>query len=127
MSSTQTRAIVSRRWNSSLTFALFGVDVGFENPTFAAIELDYSEADMDPTEQALAEATITLAYYELHLGLNHAVRMWIEGIPYTAHLLIPVPGGSEGPSGACALKTLGCILTTHQSGSIFQVYQMSMV
>jgi splicing factor 3B subunit 3 len=26
-----------------------GVDVGFENPLFACLEIDYEEADNDPT------------------------------------------------------------------------------
>ena len=30
-----------------------GVDVGFENPTFACLEVDYSEIDRDPTGEAL--------------------------------------------------------------------------
>lgn len=32
-----------------------GVDVGFENPIFACLEVDYSEADQDPTGEALKE------------------------------------------------------------------------
>jgi len=33
------------------------------------------------------------------LGLNHVVRKWSEEIDLTAHRLITVPGGSDGPSG----------------------------
>lgn len=29
----------------NLTFSVVGLDVGFDNPTFAAIELDYAETD----------------------------------------------------------------------------------
>lgn len=36
-----------------LRLDLCGVDVGFENPIFAALEVDYSEADQDPTGEAL--------------------------------------------------------------------------
>jgi splicing factor 3B subunit 3 len=46
----------------TVTFALVGVDVGFENPAFAAIELDYAEADADPTGQAVSEATKVCVY-----------------------------------------------------------------
>lgn len=28
---------------------MVGVDVGFENPMFACLEIDYEEADSDPT------------------------------------------------------------------------------
>jgi splicing factor 3B subunit 3 len=39
-----------------ITWDIIGVDVGFENPTFACIELDYSEADQDPSGEAFKEA-----------------------------------------------------------------------
>lgn len=32
-----------------------GVDVGFENPIFACLEVDYTEADQDPTGEAYRE------------------------------------------------------------------------
>jgi len=28
---------------------MVGVDVGFDNPMFACLEIDYEEADMDPS------------------------------------------------------------------------------
>ena len=31
---------------------IVGVDVGFDNPIFACIEVDYSDADQDPTGEA---------------------------------------------------------------------------
>lgn len=33
----------------NLTYHMVGVDVGFENPMFACLEIDYEEADLDPT------------------------------------------------------------------------------
>lgn len=30
-------------------YHVVGVDVGFENPMFACLEMDYEEADNDPT------------------------------------------------------------------------------
>ncbi|KAG1448180.1 hypothetical protein G6F56_009020 [Rhizopus delemar] len=50
------------------------VDVGFENPTFACLEVDYGDADADPSGEAAQLAEKTLTYYELDLGLNHVVR-----------------------------------------------------
>lgn len=32
-----------------------GLDVGFENPLYAALEVDYSESDQDPTGAAFEE------------------------------------------------------------------------
>jgi len=73
--------------------------VGFENPVFACIELDYSEADQDSTGEAVLEAEKHLTYYELDLGLNHVTRKWSEPISRTANMLLTVPGGQDGPSG----------------------------
>ena len=35
--------------NETILFALCGVDVGFDNPMFAMIELEYTESDQDPS------------------------------------------------------------------------------
>ena len=35
---------------------IVGLDVGFENPTFAALEVDYTESDQDPTGEAFNNA-----------------------------------------------------------------------
>lgn len=85
--------------SETVIFSLCGVDVGFNNPVFAMIELEYKEADEDPTGQAAAETEKRLTYYELDLGLNHVVRKWTEPISRTANLLVTVPGGDDGPSG----------------------------
>ncbi len=85
---------------------IVGVDVGFENPLFACLEVDYSESDHDPTGRAFEEAEKTLTYYELDLGLNHVVRKWSEPVDSRSNLLVQVPGGYnqnlekwDGPSG----------------------------
>ncbi|PKA61181.1 DNA damage-binding protein 1b [Apostasia shenzhenica] len=83
----------------TITYSITGVDCGFDNPIFAAIELDYSEADQDSTGQAAAEAQKHLTFYELDLGLNHVSRKWSEPIDNGANLLVTVPGGDDGPSG----------------------------
>ncbi|KIY53064.1 hypothetical protein FISHEDRAFT_63486 [Fistulina hepatica ATCC 64428] len=91
---------------SSIIHSIVGVDVGFENPMFAALEVDYSESDQDPTGQAFNNTEKMLTYYELDLGLNHVVRKWSEPTDPRANLLVQVPGGQlassdrfDGPSG----------------------------
>ncbi|GAA6042770.1 hypothetical protein JCM8097_007468 [Rhodosporidiobolus ruineniae] len=86
--------------------SIVGVDVGFENPLFAALEVDYTESDQDPTGAAFDAAEKMLTYYELDLGLNHVVRKWSEPTDPRANLLVQVPGGQnaatdrfDGPSG----------------------------
>lgn len=63
----------------NVAFAVAALDCGFDNPVFATIELDYSDADQDPSGEAAAAAQKQLVYYELDLGLNHVVRIWGGG------------------------------------------------
>ncbi|XP_065872251.1 spliceosome-associated protein 130 A [Euphorbia lathyris] len=83
----------------TIVYSISGVDCGFDNPIFAAIELDYSEADQDSTGLAANEAQKHLTFYELDLGLNHVSRKWSEQVDNGANMLVTVPGGGDGPSG----------------------------
>ncbi|KAM0343269.1 hypothetical protein ACHAPU_008719 [Fusarium lateritium] len=82
-----------------LVISMVALDVGYSNPVFAALEIDYSEVDQDSTGQAMEELDTQLVYYELDLGLNHVVRKWSDPVDPTASTLFQVPGGSDGPSG----------------------------
>ena len=42
--------------NASIVHHIVGLDVGFENPTFAALEVDYGDADQDSTGEAFSNA-----------------------------------------------------------------------
>ncbi|WVN88505.1 pre-mRNA-splicing factor RSE1 [Cryptococcus depauperatus CBS 7841] len=92
--------------NHTLVTHVIGVDQGYDNPMYAALEIDYSESDQDPTGEAFQNAQKYLTFYELDLGLNHVVRKWSEPTDRRANLLIQVPGGQsansdrfDGPSG----------------------------
>ncbi|KAI5116752.1 hypothetical protein M0805_001610 [Coniferiporia weirii] len=92
--------------NAAIIHHIVGVDVGFENPLYAALEVDYTESDQDPTGEAFNNAEKLLTFYELDLGLNHVVRKWSEPTDPRANLLVQVPGGQlaasdrfDGPSG----------------------------
>jgi splicing factor 3B subunit 3 len=61
-----------------IVFALTALDNGFDNPLFAAVELDYTDADEDPTGEGARDAQKLLVFYELDLGLNHVTRRWSE-------------------------------------------------
>jgi splicing factor 3B subunit 3 len=104
----------------TLVFALVGLDVGYENPIFAALEVDYSESDQDPSGQAFEDIEKQLVYYELDLGLNHVVRKWTDTVDRTANLLFQVPGGNDGPSGVlvCGLEN---ITYRHSNQEAFRV------
>ncbi|RHY29842.1 hypothetical protein DYB32_004815 [Aphanomyces invadans] len=81
----------------AIHFDMVGVDVGFENPIFAILEVDYSEHDDGSLDAS--EAVKSLVYYELDLGLNHVTRRWSEPVMRSANKLIAVPGGTDGPGG----------------------------
>ncbi|KAL7677689.1 hypothetical protein ACOME3_003928, partial [Neoechinorhynchus agilis] len=85
--------------NCSITFHMVGIDVSFENPLFACLELDYEEADNDPSGEIAGATQQTLTFYELDLGLNHVVRKFSVPLEEMANLLISVPGGNDGPGG----------------------------
>ncbi|XP_035678338.1 splicing factor 3B subunit 3 [Branchiostoma floridae] len=85
--------------SNTLCYHLVGVDIGFENPMFACLEIDYEDADNDPTGESSQSTQQCLTFYELDLGLNHVVRKYSEPLEEHGNFLIAVPGGSEGPSG----------------------------
>lgn len=85
--------------SNTIVYCAVGIDVGYENPMFACLEIDYEEADNDPTGEAAKTTQQTLTFYELDLGLNHVVRKYSEPLEEHANMLIPVPGGNDGPSG----------------------------
>ncbi len=82
-----------------ITYDIVGLDMGFDNPQFAAIELDYGEVDVDPTGEAAQEVTKQLVIYELDLGLNSVTRKSSDPIDHGANKLISVPGAADGGPG----------------------------
>ncbi|KAI1697446.1 CPSF A subunit region domain-containing protein [Ditylenchus destructor] len=85
--------------NDSICFAITGIDVGFENPTFACLEVDNEGVDRDSPGGAAKQVQQTFTFYELDLGLNHVVRKYAEPVQEQGNHLISVPGGHDGPSG----------------------------
>ncbi|PGH17226.1 pre-mRNA-splicing factor rse1 [Polytolypa hystricis UAMH7299] len=104
----------------TLVFALTALDVGYDNPIFAALEVEYTEADQDPTGQAYEELEKHLVYYELDLGLNHVVRRWSDPVDRSASMLFHVPGGADGPSGVLVCAE-GSIAYRHSNQDAFRV------
>eukprot|EP00474_Spongospora_subterranea_P009375 CRZ09833.1 hypothetical protein [Spongospora subterranea] len=89
--------------SSNLLLDVVGVDVGFENPLFACLELPYSDG------QGASAGSKSLTYYELDLGLNHVTRKLSIPVPESSHKLISVPGESwDGPGGIliCSSKRI---------------------
>eukprot|EP00842_Homolaphlyctis_polyrhiza_P007012 jgi/Hompol1/8/HPOL_001304-RA len=85
--------------SNTICHAILALDVDYENPIFASLEVDYGDADADHTGAAAREAQKLLVFYELDLGLNHVVRKMTNPVDMSANHLIAIPGGSDGPSG----------------------------
>ncbi|ELP87246.1 splicing factor 3B subunit, putative [Entamoeba invadens IP1] len=75
--------------SNSICFDLAALDVGFDNPMFAAIEVDYNEQYLPHIKDRIVKKFIVL--YEMDLGLNHVVRKSAEPINETANHIIPIP------------------------------------
>jgi len=73
----------------TLTFACEALHVGLDNPVFACLEVTYSAA----------EPRKTVVLYEVEEGLNHVVRKAVRPTLRSANLIVPVPGGADGPGG----------------------------
>jgi len=100
----------------TLTLDIVGLDTGYDNPVFAALEIqdidqalldeddEDSEADEgDDEEQNGQDSTPEIkkhvVYYELDLGLNHVSRKWVKEVHSRAICLAALPGGGDGPGG----------------------------
>ncbi|VTZ71192.1 splicing factor 3B subunit 3, putative [Plasmodium chabaudi chabaudi] len=96
----------------SICHAVVGLNVGFENPMFVSIEQNYETLDKEVTngniqlssnpnedQQIMEYPKKGLCFWEMDLGLNHVIKKHTIPIDITAHLLIPLPGGQQGPSG----------------------------
>ncbi|SBT81027.1 splicing factor 3B subunit 3, putative [Plasmodium malariae] len=85
----------------SICHDVVGVNVGFENPMFASIEQNYEHLDkqLSSSPNDLEYPKKGLCFWEMDLGLNHVIKKFTLPIHISAHLLIPIPGGQQGPSG----------------------------
>ncbi|KAK5163433.1 pre-mRNA-splicing factor rse1 [Saxophila tyrrhenica] len=88
----------ANQW-ASLCFAVCALDTGWEHPVFATLEVDYNDAENDPTGETYENREKQLVYYTVDLGLNHVVKSWSDTVDYTANMIFGVPGGADGPSG----------------------------
>lgn len=61
----------------NVCFDCVGLDVGFENPLFACLEIDYEDVEEELKGEANPDTMMAhklLTFYELDLGLNSVVR-----------------------------------------------------
>lgn len=87
-----------------VVFSLVAVDSGYENPLFAALEVDCTLAVEGEVEDR-SQLEKLLVFYEMEIGLNHVTRKSVEVVDQSTHLLLAVPGGDDGPSGVLAFAS----------------------
>jgi splicing factor 3B subunit 3 len=86
----------------NICFDVVGLDVGFENPLYACLEIDYEDVEEEMKSEINPDAIMAhklLTFYELDLGLNSVIRKQAEEVEPGANMLISVPGGNNGPGG----------------------------
>lgn len=76
---------------NTLTLAVCAMDVGFENPLFAAIEVDYTDYELDENLFDANNSELQLNYYELDQSLNYVTRAKPKSIPSSASSIIALP------------------------------------
>ncbi|KAF2740759.1 pre-mRNA-splicing factor rse1 [Polyplosphaeria fusca] len=108
----------------ALLYNLIALDVGFNYPTFAALEVDFSRADQDFSGAAVKDLDKELVYYVLDLGLNHIVRKWSEKVDRSSNMLFRIPGGDDNPGGllCCGEDT---IAYRHMHNTTEQVHRVA--
>ena len=84
---------------NTITYDLVGLDNGYNNPLFVAIEADFG--DVENKESALYTGIVGkfLAIYELDLGLNQVIRKKLIPIDQDARMLLSIPQTDSSVAG----------------------------
>lgn len=86
---------------NTLTLELCLLDTNFDNPLWAAIEVDHSDYTTNTFD--IEQSPFLLNYYELDQGLNYIVHKKSKSsLPSSATTLIPLPGHIGGVLVACS-------------------------
>lgn len=95
-----------------LTLQTCSLDTEFDNPMFAALEIDYSKYEADGSAYDPATSPVLLTFYELDQGLNHIIRRKASLPPgvslSSATCLIPLPGFIGGIFVCCQSYIIYC-------------------
>lgn len=94
--------------NSIITFDLISLDVNYDNPLFAALEVNYEDNE---------DNSKMINFYELDLGLNHVVKKKTIKVDSKTSHLISLPSGEIGPGGllCCSNKEISYINIDHET------------
>jgi splicing factor 3B subunit 3 len=82
--------------NNTVCSSIVSLDVGFENPQFCSLEVDFEDSDTDPSSKKYNEIEKFCVIWELDLGLNHVVKKKNIKVDRSAYLLIALPASPGG-------------------------------
>lgn len=88
---------------NSLTYDIIGLDNGYNNPCFVAIEADYG--DLETKESAIYTRAInkSVVIYEVDLGLNQVIRKKVIPVSQNARMLLSIPVTDTIIGGFCVI------------------------
>ena len=69
----------------TIVFDIVGLDAGYDNALFAAIEVDYGDWQDKDSCQVTGQCIKFLTVYEMDFGLNTVKRKSSDVVPETAH------------------------------------------
>ena len=87
----------------TVVFSTVGLDAGYDNAIFAALEVDYGDWQDKDSVVCNGQVTKFLTLYEMDFGLNTVKRRTSEPVDDSAHQLIMVPFAPDGPGGVVVL------------------------
>ena len=82
----------------TVCFDLCALETGFDNPLFAALEVEYTGVEEQDTNGPVS-LNKTLAFYECDMGLNVVRRKAEMVVDRSANYLAPLPCHPDGPGG----------------------------
>lgn len=83
----------------SICIDAIALDTGSDNAMFVCLQMDYGEVEDKEAIINTGALKKSIVYYEMDFGMNTVIRKKEISIDPTAHMLITVPAGSEGPGG----------------------------
>ena len=84
----------------TVCFDLCALETGFDNPLFAALEVDYTEVEEQEEKNPIPiSLNKMLAFYECDMGLNVVRRKAEMVVDRSSNYLVPLPCHPDGPGG----------------------------
>ena len=76
--------------SNTLVLDMVGLNVGFENPLFVCLEIDYGESDDPNSPVVTGKVKKNLTLYEIDLGLNHVIKKKSNEVDPEASMILNI-------------------------------------